>query len=403
MPARGKCRDSLPYVQLLEHPIHKSASGRARGPGGGGIVDIVISRETLHRALQTVQGVVESRSSAMPILQNILLSAEEKKQVRLLATNLDIGLRGAFEAQVAKGGSVTLNARKLFDIVRELPDADIRLVEEDGQWVRMTCEKSSFRFPGLPPSDFPSVPETGDGEPQKVPSAVLGDMIRKTMFAISQDETRYTYNGVFMESEGEMLRIVATDGHRLALIERPNAGAEFKNGVIIHKKALGEIVKLFSEEEEDVDIFLQDNHVIFRSGAIELSARMIDGDFPKYRQVIPGDNNTRIIVDRDHLLRALRRVSLLSNEARMVKFVFTSGQLVLTTNGSDAGEAEETLASDYSGDELVIGFNARYCLDVLGILDEQNIRFELKDSLSPGIFKPEDAEGYTYVIMPMRV
>ena len=320
--------------------------------------------------------------------------------MRLLATNLDIGLRGAFEAQVAKGGSVTLNARKLFDIVRELPDADIRLVEEDGQWVRMTCEKSSFRFPGLPPSDFPSVPETGDGEPQKVPSAVLGDMIRKTMFAISQDETRYTYNGVFMESEGEMLRIVATDGHRLALIERPNAGAEFKNGVIIHKKALGEIVKLFSEEEEDVDIFLQDNHVIFRSGAIELSARMIDGDFPKYRQVIPGDNNTRIIVDRDHLLRALRRVSLLSNEARMVKFVFTPGQLVLTTNGSDAGEAEETLASDYSGDELVIGFNARYCLDVLGILDEQNIRFELKDSLSPGIFKPEDG-GQLYV--PFRI
>ncbi len=366
-------------------------------------MDIVISKETLHRALQTVQGVVESRSSAMPILQNVLLSTEGKKQVRLLATNLDIGLRGVFEAQVTKGGSVTLNARKLFDIVRELPDADIRLVEEDGQWVRMTCEKSSFRFPGLPPSDFPTVPKAGDSEPQKVPSAVLGDMIRKTMFAISQDETRYTYNGVFMESEGDKLRIVATDGHRLALIERPNTGAEFKNGVIIHKKALGEIVKLFTEEETDVEIFLHENHVIFRSGDIELSARMIDGDFPKYRQVIPGDNNNHITVDRDQLLHALRRVSLLSNEARMVKFVFTSGQLVLTTNGSDAGEAEEVLASDYSGEELIIGFNARYCLDVLGILDEQNIRFELKDSLSPGILKPEDAEGYTYVIMPMRV
>ena len=365
-------------------------------------MDIVISRETLHRALQTVQGVVESRSSAMPVLQHVLLVTEGDTQVRMLATNLDIGLKGVFEAEVKKGGSVTLNARKLFDIVRELPDADVHLVEENGQWVRMTCERSNFRFPGLPPSDFPSVPEPG-GTPQKISAKVFGDMIRKTMFAISQDETRYTYNGVFMESEGDVLRLVATDGHRLAMIERPNAGAEFKEGVIIHKKALGELVKLLSETEEDVEIYLDENHVIFTLGAIELSARLIDGDFPKYRQVIPEDNKCRIITDRDNLLRALRRVSLLSNETKMVKFVFTPGQLILTTNGSDAGEAEEILESDYSGEELTIGFNARYCLDVLGILEDQSICFELKDSLSPGIFKPKEGEGYIYVIMPMRV
>jgi len=365
-------------------------------------VDIVISRETLHRALQTVQGVVESRSSAMPVLQHVLLVTEGDTQVRMLATNLDIGLKGVFEAEIKKGGSVTLNARKLFDIVRELPDADVHLEEENGQWVRMTCERSNFRFPGLPPSDFPSVPEPG-GTPQKISAKVFGDMIRKTMFAISQDETRYTYNGVFMESEGDVLRLVATDGHRLAMIERPNAGAEFKEGVIIHKKALGELVKLLSETGEDVEIYLDENHVIFTLGTIELSARLIDGDFPKYRQVIPEDNKCRIITDRDSLLRALRRVSLLSNETKMVKFVFTPGQLILTTNGSDAGEAEEILESDYSGEELTIGFNARYCLDVLGILEDQSICFELKDSLSPGIFKPKEGEGYIYVIMPMRV
>ncbi|HBK79560.1 MAG TPA: DNA polymerase III subunit beta [Nitrospinae bacterium] len=369
---------------------------------GGATVDIVISRETLHRALQTVQGVVESRSSAMPVLQHVLLVTEGDTQVRMLATNLDIGLKGVFEAEIKKGGSVTLNARKLFDIVRELPDADVHLVEENGQWVRMTCERSNFRFPGLPPSDFPSVPEPG-GTPQKISAKVFGDMIRKTMFAISQDETRYTYNGVFMESEGDVLRLVATDGHRLAMIERPNAGAEFKEGVIIHKKALGELVKLLSETGEDVEIYLDENHVIFTLGTIELSARLIDGDFPKYRQVIPEDNKCRIITDRDNLLRALRRVSLLSNETKMVKFVFTPGQLILTTNGSDAGEAEEILESDYSGEELTIGFNARYCLDVLGILEDQSICFELKDSLSPGIFKPKEGEGYIYVIMPMRV
>ncbi len=366
-------------------------------------MEIVISKETLHRALQTVQGVVESRSSAMPILQNVLLSTDGKKQVRLLATNLDIGLKGVFEADVKKGGSVTLNARKLFDIVRELPDADVRLKEEEGQWVRMSCERSNFRFPGLPPSDFPSVPEAEKGKAQKISASLFGDMIRKTMFAISQDETRYTYNGVFMESEGDVLRLIATDGHRLALIERPNAGMSFEEGVIIHKKALGELVKLLADSEEDVEISLQENHVIFRMAGIELSARLIDGDFPKYRQVIPTDNKHLIVTDKDHLLRALRRVSLLSNETRMVKFIFSSGQLTLTTNGSDAGEAEEVLESDYSGDELIIGFNSRYCLDVLNILEEENVCFHLKDSLSPGVLTPNGAEGYTYVIMPMRV
>ncbi len=368
-----------------------------------GIVDIVIQRNTLHRALQSVQGVVESRSSAMPILQNVLISAEGKNQVRLLATNLDIGLQGLFEAKVKEGGSVTLNARKMFDVVRELPDADVNLIEEDGQWIRMECGQSSFRFPGLPPSDFPSIPDTGKEKSQSVPSKVLAEMIRKTMFAISQDETRYTYNGVYMESEDETLRLVATDGHRLAMVERSGLGADFNGGVIIHKKALGELVKLLSESADSVEIFMQKNHVIFRMGAIELSARLIDGDFPKYKQVIPQDNQHHILADRDGLMRALRRVSLLSNETRMVKFVFQKGQLTLMTNGSDVGEAHEVMESNYSGDELIIGFNSRYCLDVLNIIEEPDICFALKDSLSPGVISPSEGEGYIYVIMPMRV
>lgn len=366
-------------------------------------MEILIKKDTLYRALQIVQGVVESRSSAMPILQNVLLITEGDNQVRLLATNLDIGLQGSFEAQVKSGGSVTVNARKLFDVVRELPDADITLKEEDGQWIRMECDRSNFRFPGLPPADFPSIPTPEKEKPQKVSSQVFAEMIRKTMFAISQDETRYTYNGVFMESEDANLRLVATDGHRLAMVERKDMGASFEGGVIIHKKALGELVKLLSESDVDVEIFLQKNHVIFRIGSLELSARLIDGDFPKYKQVIPQDNQFRILTDRDKLLRALRRVSLLSNETRMIKFIFREGQLTLMTNGSDVGEAQEVMESNYSGEELIIGFNSRYCLDVLNIIDEKDICFELKDSLSPGVISPSDSEDYIYVIMPMRV
>lgn len=371
--------------------------------GEGVVVDIILGKETLYRALQMVQGVVESRSSAMPILQNALIVTEGNKHIRLLATNLDIGLQGLFEAEVKKGGSVTLNARKLFDVVRELPDADVHLVEEDGQWIRMECDQSSFRFPGLPPSDFPAIPKAEKDNSQRVPSSVFLDMIRKTMFAISQDETRYTYNGVFMESEDDNLRLVATDGHRLAMIEQMNLGARFDSGVIIHKKALGELVKLLSEFGEDMEIFLQKNHVIFKLDMVELSARLIDGDFPKYKQVIPKNNEHRIIVDRDKLVHALRRVSLLSNETRMVKFVFRDKKLELMTNGSDIGEAHEIMESDHQGTEIVIGFNSKYCLDVLNILGNSQVCFELKDSLSPGVISPCDAEGYIYVIMPMRV
>ncbi len=366
-------------------------------------MEITVRRDTLLRALQMMQGVAESRSSAMPILQNVLIETDGKKRIRLLGTNLDISLRAVFEAEVGKAGKVTLSARKLFDIVRELPEADVRMAEEQGQWVRMTCERSNFRFPGLPPSDFPSLPEAKEAEPQKVPARTLAEMIRKTMFAISQDETRYTYNGVYMETEDGKLRLVATDGHRLAMIERPCPGVRLGQGVIVHKKALGELVKLLQASEEEVSISLTQNHVIFRLEGVELSARLIDGEFPKYRQVIPERQGKPIHTDREALVRALRRVSLFTNETRMVKFVFHSGQLTLTTNGSDAGEAQEVLESDYAGEELVIGFNSRYCLDVLNILDEPKVCFELKDSLSPGVITPEGAEGYTYVVMPMRV
>ncbi|MEK6709371.1 MAG: DNA polymerase III subunit beta [Nitrospinota bacterium] len=365
-------------------------------------MEITVKRETLLRALQMMQGVVESRSSAMPILQNVLIETDGKKKFRMLGTNLDISVKGTFEAEVAKAGRVTLSARRIFDIVRELPEADVRMAEEQGQWVRVTCERSNFRLPGLPPADFPSLPESKGAESHRLPAKTLAEMIKKTMFAISQDETRYTYNGVFMESEDGKLRMVATDGHRLALIER-GSDVKLGRGVIVHKKALGELVKLLQGAGEEVALALTQNHILFQVDNAELSARLIDGEFPKYRQVIPQHDGSPIHADREALVRALRRVSLLSNETRMVKFVFEAGQLTLTTNGSEAGEAEEVLESDYAGEKLTIGFNSRYCLDVLSILEEPRVRFELKDSLSPGIITPEGGEGYTYVVMPMRV
>lgn len=365
-------------------------------------MELAIARDTLFKALQTIQGVVESRSSAMPMLQNVLVETEGKKSIRLSGTNLDISVRGMFDAEVGKEGRVTLNARRLFESVQELPDAEIRLTEEEGQWIRMRCERSNFRFPGLPPSDFPELPDAKESKAHAVSASVLSEMVHKTMFAISTDETRYTYNGVFMETEADTLRLVATDGHRLAMIERAGGGLAFEEGVIVHKKALGELVKLLHDGEGEVSVGLTQNHIIFQRGNIELSARLIDGEFPNYRQVIPASNEHSILMDRESLTRAVRRVSLFTNESRMVKFEFSSGQLKLTAHSPEAGEAEEVIESNAQTD-LTIGFNSRYCLDALSILDEEQVCMELKDSLSPGVMAPKDAEGYTYVVMPMRV
>lgn len=385
-------------------------------------MELTISRDMLLSALQTVQGVVESRSSAMPILQNVLIETEGEKHIRLLGTNLDISMRGVFAAGVEKAGRVTLSARKLFDIVRELPESEIRLTEEDGQWIRMRCRRSNVRFPGLPPADFPALPVPEESKTRPVSAPVLLEMIRKTMFSISQDETRYTYNGVFMETDADAMRLVATDGHRLAMIERAGGGLALDEGVIVHKKALGELVKLLQGVEGDVSVsltsipnpsgigfpegessgFQPPNHIIFQVGEVALSARLIDGEFPKYRQVIPDNNEHSVLMDRGSLTQALRRVSLFANETGMVKFEFSPGELRLTAHGSEAGEAEEVIESDAQTD-LTIGFNARYCLDALSVLDEEEVCMELKDSLSPGMLRPKDGEGYVYVVMPMRV
>ena len=366
------------------------------------IVELVIARDELFKALQTIQGVVESRSSAMPMLQNALVETEGDKSIRLSGTNLDIGMRGVFEAEVGKPGKVTLNARRLLDIVQELPESEVRLTEEEGQWIRMRCERSNFRFPGLPPADFPALPDAKEAKMSAVSASVLSEMVRKTMFAISTDETRYTYNGVFMETESDTLRLVATDGHRLAMIERASEGLAFDEGVIVHKKALGELVKLLGNAEGEASVGLTQNHILFEVGNIELSARLIDGEFPNYRQVIPDSNEHSIQMDRGSLTRAVRRVSLFANESRMVKFEFSSGQLKLTAHNPEAGEAEEVIESN-AQTELTIGFNSRYCLDALSILDEEQVSMELKDALSPGVLAPKESAGYTYVVMPMRV
>ena len=377
-------------------------------------MEIKLQRDLFFNALQSLQGVVETKATSMPILQNVLIETlGGKKNISVSGTNLDISLKGNIDAEVMKAGKLTLNARKLFDIIRELsPGGIVTLVAEENQRVKIEGGNAKFSLPSLPYSDFPSMPDKAETKPHKIPAKKLSEMIKRTMFAISQDETRYTYNGVFMESENQILRLVATDGHRLALIEREEKGIQLANGVILHKKGLGELTKLLQADEgkdKEVSVFITENHAIFVTANNELSARLIEGEFPKYQQVIPdSDEHHTVIIDRNDLLRALRRVSLFSSDTRLVKFTFKKGTLNLSTSGSEFGEANESVECDFSEKELTIGFNYRYCTDVLSILTENNIAIEIKDALSPGVFRPSSANSpsddkYTYVVMPMRV
>jgi DNA polymerase-3 subunit beta len=389
-------------------------------------MDLKISKEQLQKALARVQGIVETRTSAMPILQNFLLQVPQKKKegkVVVSATDLDISFQGTYEAEILSPGQITLPARKVFDIVKELPSAEVSLKLEENQWLRLTCAKSVFRFPGLPAEDFPAVPSLQEGSTFDLKVQDLAEMLRKTMFAISTDETRHALNGVFLEGEKKRLSLVATDGHRLAFISRACESIQEPVGFIVHRKAVAELLKLLSEVKDSVRVQVQENHVLFALGSLLIVSRLIEGQFPNYRQVIPSQNERKVSLSRAALWGGLRRVSQMADErSRMVKFKLEPKTLSLLTDARELGEAHETLEVDYEGEEVTVGFNARYVLDFLNAIETESVQVALNDPLSPGLFRPDGTEGqekppsgkgkkkkapsqeeYLCVIMPMRV
>ncbi|MEE8109657.1 MAG: DNA polymerase III subunit beta [bacterium] len=366
-------------------------------------MDVTIGKAELQKALSRVQGIAESRSSAMPILQHILLEAEESG-IRISATDLEISLQATYEAQVKTPGRVTVPARKVFDVARELPDAEIHLEAEENNWVRLTCARSIFRFPGLEADEFPAIPALSDGTSYPLPAADLTRMIRKTQFAMSTDETRTALNGIFFETKGGTLSLVATDGHRLACVSHSFEQLTEDLGIIIHRKAIQELLKVLADEEENVQFQRQENHVLFKTDSTVLVCRLIEGQFPNYQQVIPKGNDKRVTVSRDTLGGALRRVSLMANEkSRMVKLRFQAGVLSLFSDTSELGEASEEIEIDYKGEEVLIGFNSRYFLDFLSIVEDETLLIELKDALSSTLISPSESKDYFCVVMPMRV
>jgi DNA polymerase III subunit beta len=379
-------------------------------------MEFVVRRNDLLRELQLFQGIVE-RKNTIPILANILVEAQND-QVRFLATDLEVGLRSKCAASVAKGGSLTLPAKKFYEIVKSLPETDIR-VEEDKGGVKVAADRFDSRIQTLPREDFPTLPASSGSPTAVLPSAALREMVAKTHFAITGEDTRFFLNGALFVMKADSMSLVATDGHRLALVTVPRNGGDHGNDVarfkakqgeeerpILPKKTLGELGRLLAEGDEEVRFQKGENHLFFDVGERTLISRMIDGQFPAYERVIPKANDKHIEFERDRLTNAVKRVVLLSNErSRAVKFHIEKGKVDVTSSSPELGEAHETLPVEYSGGSMQICFNAQYVLDFLAAVGTDIVSFDVKDEVSQAIVKPVGAEGYdyTYVIMPMRI
>lgn len=364
--------------------------------------------------LQAVQSIVGGKTP-LPILSNVLLEAEGKELV-LTTTDLEVGMRRRVPAKVERKGVITLPAKRLLSILRELPVSEVTLEATDGKEVEIRYDASYFKVFGLPKDDFPKLPEFDKTSSLKIARAPFAELVRKTHYAVSHDESRYVLNGLYLVLSKGKATGVATDGRRLALCEIPADVPEGADrGVIIPTKAvleLGRILERKRTEEgekkgekkgdDEVEVFLGDTQAAFSTGDCTLVTRLVEGHFPNYQQVVPQKSAHKLLLGREELLAAARRVSLLtSDQANSIKVALKKNRLILSTNTPEVGEAREELTIAYAGDEFAIAFNPQYLVDVLKNLDEQEVSFELTDALNPGVIR--SGKSFLYVIMPIRL
>lgn len=366
---------------------------------------VVIQRNLLLEALQQTQSVVE-RKSTVPILSNVLIDASGDR-LTVRATDMEVGVSVQMTAQILQEGRLTVSAKALFEIVKELPPQWIEISAQTNDWIEILCGKSKFKVVGLSAQEFPSLPSFENKHYVEASVQMFKRMIDATAFSVSTDATRYLMNGVFFEAVNETtFRMVSTDGHRLALFEEPCfiGPFELKKGVIIPKKGLAEFRKLLDFQADSFQMAIERGLLFLKFGDSSLYIRLIEGEYPDYRQVIPKAVANTLIVDHDQFNSALKRVSLLAHEkSRGVKFQIESKVLTIYSNNPDLGEAKEELDVVYEGPSFQVGFNSKYLLDFLGTCSAENLEIAVKDALSPGLIRPKGQTNQTYVIMPMRI
>ena len=372
---------------------------------------VTVEREVLLTALHRVQGIVEKRNT-MPSLANVLLEAK-KEGLDISATDLELGMRGLYKATVEEPGSVTFSARKLYEILKEIKDQEIAMTVSSDCLVTITTGRGEFKVVGLPSKDFPPLPAIERDGLIPLPGTGLLQLIRKTLFAVGDNDTRYVLNGLLVVVTGAggtpMIRLVGTDGHRLAMAEQKLAtdkksSPEQEEKVIVPKKAAAEIRRLLEEDEDEPMIGFTKNMLIFRKSGLVLTSRLMEGNYPNYQQVIPKAGNKQIAVNRDDLEGALRRVSVLSqNKTYAVKLTFSKKAITLFSSHPDMGEANEEIPASFNGEEFSAGFNARYLLDVLSVLESETVVLNMEASLSPCLIREKDNALFQAVVMPVKV
>jgi DNA polymerase-3 subunit beta len=368
-------------------------------------MNLAIAKDQLLLGLQSVQNVVNSRTT-LPILSNVLLRATENR-LELTATDLDVTISCSVEAKVSKPGATTIPVKKLVGIARELGTPEIEFSVDEKNACSISAGPSFFKINGLSADEFPPFPQFKENKKVVLPQEKLLSMLKKTSFAISTDESRYVLNGIFLSLKDHKVTMVATDGRRLAMVEEEADIAEGNQGeFIIPTKAVNELTRLLGDKGE-VEIRFTDNQVAFTlkndSGfTVLLISKLVEGNYPNYRQVIPSETKERVPIVREELLQAVRRAEIMtSDKANSVKFAFTKNNLTITANAPEVGEAKESIAINYKGKDIAIAFNPGYLLDPLKALTDDEVFIELIDELSPGVMKINGP--FLYVVMPMRL
>ncbi|MGH9683161.1 MAG: DNA polymerase III subunit beta [Candidatus Acidiferrales bacterium] len=370
-------------------------------------MEFSVKRSDLLDELSLTQGVVE-RKTTIPILSNLLCEAKGN-HLTITATDLELSIRTSCDAKVKKEGAGTIPAKKLLELVRLLPEGEIRFKLLENHWVQITCDRKNYKLVGMSKENFPALPSF----PQalvRIPSKLLADLIAKTTFAISLEESRYTLNGALLVVKPGSLTMVATDGHRLAMVETDHKfdGLSSETRVLVPKKAMTEVQRLAAQAGDDGVIeFAQDeSHLFFQFGARLLTSRKLTGQFPNYEAVLPRDANKTVVLERGELQDALRRVSQLADQrSHAVKFTLANEGIEISASSPEYGEAKEAIEKEFKGDPISIGFNAQYLLDFLAAAADGPISFELKDEQSAGQLRPvgDESSRYRYVVMPMRI
>ena len=370
-------------------------------------MEITVCKFELLRELTATQGVVE-RKTTIPILSNYLFEAAGDK-LSLTATDLDLSLRTSCNAKVKKEGACTIPARKLYDYVKLLPDADITIRLLENHWVSIRCGRSNTKMVGMARSNFPGLPVFPSAGVIKIPAAVLRSMIAKTGFAIASEESRYTLNGALMVLKPESITMVATDGHRLAHVERSGEKFEGVSGemkTLIPKKAMDELKSLLDSDVETIDFAKDESTLFFRVGPRLLTSRQLTGQFPNYEAVLPKDISKSIALHGEELGAAIARVAQFADErSRAVRLRLEKGELKISASSTETGESEDSIEVAYDGEPMAIGFNAQYLLDFIKATGSCDVKLELKDAQSAGQLRPAEAEDYKYryIVMPMRI